>query len=62
VSHLIQTATYFVQVCLAYLVMLAAMTYNVWICIAAVLGFAIGYFMVGWRKQPGSGEEETGCH
>jgi len=35
------------QVFLGYLLMLAFMTYNVWVCIAVILGAGVGYFLFG---------------
>ncbi|XP_032241961.1 high affinity copper uptake protein 1 [Nematostella vectensis] len=44
-SLLIETVLYTVQIVLLYLLMLVAMTYNVWLFIAVVLGSGTGYFM-----------------
>ena len=43
--HLISTILMGIQTTLGYLLMLASMTYNVWIFISIVLGTLIGYFM-----------------
>lgn len=48
-AHLIQTILHMIQVFLGYLLMLAFMTYNAWICIAVVLGSGLGYFLFGWK-------------
>ncbi len=37
-AHLLQTGLYFVQVLVAYFLMLAFMTYNFWICLSILLG------------------------
>lgn len=49
--HSFQTFLHIVQVILSYFLMLIFMTYNVWLCIAVVLGAAIGYFLFGWKKS-----------
>ena len=35
---------------LAYLLMLAFMTYNIWFCLAVVLGSGLGYFVFAWLR------------
>lgn len=37
-AHLLQTTFYFMQVLIAYFLMLAFMTYNFWICLSILLG------------------------
>ncbi|XP_061386841.1 high affinity copper uptake protein 1-like [Musca vetustissima] len=49
--HLIQTSINVIQVILSYLLMLVFMTYNYWLCMAVVLGLAVGYLFFGWIKQ-----------
>jgi len=49
-SHFIQTLLHCIQLALSYLLMLIVMTYNVWPCLAVVLGCTIGYFLFGWQK------------
>ncbi|XP_038206845.1 high affinity copper uptake protein 1-like [Zerene cesonia] len=49
-GHIYQTGLYFVQAWVSYILMLVFMTYNVWLCLALVLGLALGYFLFGWRK------------
>ncbi|MPC39538.1 High affinity copper uptake protein 1 [Portunus trituberculatus] len=51
VDHGIQTLLHMVQMIVSYLLMLIFMTYNVWLCIATVLGAGLGYFLFGWRKS-----------
>ncbi|XP_026332833.1 high affinity copper uptake protein 1-like isoform X2 [Hyposmocoma kahamanoa] len=50
-AHIIQTLLHFVQSTSSYILMLVFMTYNVWLCLALVLGLAVGYFFFGWRKN-----------
>ncbi|KAL1132031.1 hypothetical protein AAG570_011639 [Ranatra chinensis] len=51
INHAIQTLLHIVQITLSYFLMLIFMTYNVWLCIAVVLGAAVGYFLFGWKKS-----------
>ena len=48
--HLLQTVLHMLQVFLGYLLMLAFMTYNVWLCVAIILGAGSGYFLFGWNS------------
>ncbi|VVC92311.1 unnamed protein product [Leptidea sinapis] len=50
-QHIIQTCLYFVQATVSYLLMLIFMTYNVWLCLALVLGLAVGFFFFGWKRS-----------
>ncbi|XP_068619203.1 high affinity copper uptake protein 1-like [Battus philenor] len=50
-GHVVQTLLHIVQSTASYILMLVFMTYNVWLCIALVLGLAVGYFFFGWRKS-----------
>ncbi|XP_077163209.1 protein SLC31A2 isoform X2 [Paroedura picta] len=43
--HSTQTLLHVVQVVLGYLVMLAVMSYNVWIFLGVIVGSAIGYYV-----------------
>ncbi|NXY23011.1 COPT2 protein, partial [Atrichornis clamosus] len=43
--HVGQTLFHVVQVVLAYMVMLAVMSYNAWIFLGAVVGSTLGYFV-----------------
>ena len=52
IDHMLQTLMHMLQVFVSYLLMLAFMTYNVWIGIAVVLGAGIGYFVFASR-MPG---------
>lgn len=51
VMHLFQTFLHILQVTLSFLLMLIFMTYNTWLCLAVVLGAALGYFLFGWKKS-----------
>lgn len=48
--HAVQTLLHIVQIILSYFLMLIFMTYNVWLCLAVVLGAGVGYFVFGWKK------------
>lgn len=50
-DHGVQTFLHVVQMIVSYFLMLIFMTYNGWLCIAVVLGAALGYFLFGWRKS-----------
>lgn len=50
-AHALQTALHALQSTLSYLLMLVFMTYNVWLCLAVVLGLTLGYFLFGWRRS-----------
>ncbi|KAL3994843.1 Ctr copper transporter family protein [Acanthocheilonema viteae] len=43
--RIVQSSLYFTQILLAYILMLIAMTFNVWIILGIVAGEAIGYFL-----------------
>lgn len=58
-SHLIQTLLHIVQVTVSYVLMLAVMTFNVWLIIAIVLGAGVGYFFFGWRP---AAEQTEHCY
>ncbi|XP_049782464.1 high affinity copper uptake protein 1-like isoform X2 [Schistocerca cancellata] len=49
--HFFQTFLHVVQIILSYFLMLIFMTYNVWLCMAVVIGAALGYFLFGWKKS-----------
>lgn len=49
--HGFQTLLHIVQIVLSYFLMLIFMTYNVWLCLAVVIGAAVGYFLFGWKKS-----------
>lgn len=49
-AHAIQTLLHIIQVTVSYMLMLVFMTYNVWLCLAVVIGAGLGYFLFGWRR------------
>lgn len=49
--HLYQSFLHLIQVTLSLMLMLVFMTYNVWLCLAVVLGAMVGYFLFGWKKS-----------
>ena len=49
-AHVVQSLLHMFQVFLGYLLMLAFMTYNVWVCVAVVVGSGVGYFLFGWKS------------
>ena len=61
-GHLALTVLQGVQVTLAYLLMLIFMTYNVWLCLATVLGAVIGYWAFGWRRIVLLQHDAEPCH
>lgn len=46
-KHLSDTFLYGIQLTISYMLMLAVMTYNVWITASVVIGAVIGYFLFG---------------
>ncbi|KAI8750790.1 high affinity copper uptake protein 1 [Biomphalaria glabrata] len=49
-GHFLQTFLHIVQVFISYCLMLVFMTYNVWLCLAVILGAGLGYFLFGWKR------------
>ncbi|CAG5117541.1 unnamed protein product [Candidula unifasciata] len=49
-SHFLQTLLHVIQVFISYCLMLVFMTYNVWLCVAIILGAGAGYFTFGWKR------------
>lgn len=49
--HFFQTCLHMVQFFISYLLMLVFMTYNVYFCIAVLIGAGVGYFLFGWYKS-----------
>ena len=47
--HLLQTLLHGIQFVIGYWLMLAAMTFSVWLLIAIVLGSMFGYFLFHWN-------------
>ncbi|XP_012250678.1 high affinity copper uptake protein 1-like [Athalia rosae] len=48
--HILQTFLQMIQIVISYFLMLIFMTYNVWLCVAIVLGGAIGYWLFAWQR------------
>ncbi|XP_074599683.1 high affinity copper uptake protein 1-like isoform X1 [Brevipalpus obovatus] len=48
--HISQSLLHVLQVTTSYVLMLGFMTFNVWICLAIVLGAGHGYFAFCWRR------------
>lgn len=49
VGHFTSTLLYMLQVLFAYLLMLAFMLFNVWICLAIIFGAAAGHFLLAQK-------------
>lgn len=50
-THWYQTLLHMLQVTISFLLMLIFMTFNVWLCIAVVLGAGVGYFIFFARSE-----------
>ncbi|GFR62702.1 high affinity copper uptake protein 1, partial [Elysia marginata] len=46
--HLVQTILHVFEVALTYCLMLLFMTFNLWVCLAVVLGAGLGHFLFAW--------------
>ena len=49
-SHVLQSVLHTVQVTASYLLMLAVMTFNVYLGLSVVIGAGIGYFCFCWKR------------
>jgi copper transporter 1 len=58
-AHLLQTLIYFVQITLAYSLMIVFMTLNVWLCISLLFGLTLGYLLFAKLRFLSDTEE---CH
>ncbi|XP_063710862.1 protein SLC31A2-like [Symsagittifera roscoffensis] len=47
-EHLMQTVLHLIQMSLGYLLMLVVMTFNVWLFVAVIFGYTVGFFLFGW--------------
>jgi len=47
-NHLLQTILHMAQLFLGYCVMLAVMTFNVWLGLSVLAGAGLGYLLIGW--------------
>ena len=45
IDHLKKTCLFFVQFLVGYFLMLVAMTYNVWLFLAVIIGCSLGHFL-----------------
>ncbi|XP_043481597.1 high affinity copper uptake protein 1-like [Leptopilina heterotoma] len=57
IVHAIQTILHAIQAILGYFLMFIFMTYNVYLCIAVVLGMSFGYFLFAWQKSRSDNNE-----
>ena len=49
-AHAVQSVLHMLQVFISFTLMLAFMTFNVWICASIIAGAGLGYFIFCWRK------------
>lgn len=65
-DHLLQTVLHMLQILISYLLMLAVMTYNVWLLLGVVVGAGIGYFVVAFyvprKRQTSLSRMSEHCH
>ncbi|XP_065169676.1 high affinity copper uptake protein 1-like [Atheta coriaria] len=59
--HGVQTLMHAIQFILSYFLMFIFMTFNVWLCLAVILGGGVGYFLFGWKKTS-VGDLTEHCH
>lgn len=60
--HIIQSLLYVVQVGMAYMLMLIAMSYNGWLYLAVCFGAGIGYYLFGACRSGVFGDQSDNCH
>lgn len=60
-DHAFQTLLQIIQIGLSYLLMLIFMTYNVWLCLAVIIGAGLGYFLFGGAKSRLTSADDY-CH
>ncbi|CAJ0573548.1 unnamed protein product, partial [Mesorhabditis spiculigera] len=48
-AHLVQVLLFFIQITLGYLLMLAFMTFSIWVGLAIAIGSGIGFYFFGSR-------------
>ncbi|XP_054156817.1 high affinity copper uptake protein 1-like [Oppia nitens] len=62
-AHMWQTLLHMIQIFISYILMLAFMYFNAWLCLAIILGSGVGYFAIGTRKNnPYSTFDDDHCH
>ncbi|VDP92021.1 unnamed protein product [Echinostoma caproni] len=59
--HLLQTFLHMIQMFISYMLMLIVMTYNVYMLIAVLLGFTLGYYIFS-RNRPLMLRSPQCCH
>lgn len=59
--HFIQTLLHILQMGISYLLMLIAMTFNVYLFLAVILGAGLGHLLFGWRRTTVIDRDEH-CH
>ncbi|TGZ59498.1 hypothetical protein CRM22_009008 [Opisthorchis felineus] len=59
--HMVQTLLHLIHMFIAYMLMLVVMTYNVYMLIAVISGFTLGYFAFA-RQRPLLLRSHTCCH
>ena len=52
--HGINTLIHTTQIAMGYILMLAVMTFNLWIIMSILLGSAVGFFIFGWKRRASS--------
>ena len=62
--HIIQSLLHVIQVGVAYILMLIAMTYNAWLFFAVIFGSGLGYFIFSKVRHLSSPfrESQDHCH
>ncbi|XP_051162745.1 high affinity copper uptake protein 1-like [Leptopilina boulardi] len=57
IVHAVQTILHAIQAILGYFLMFIFMTYNVYLCIAVIIGMSVGYFIFAWQKTGNNNNE-----
>jgi len=50
ILHLTQTFLHLIQLVLGYLLIIAVLTVNLWLCVSIVAGGVLGYFLFAWLQ------------
>lgn len=56
IHNLLDSVMHIVIITIGYLLMLAVMSFNLWILIAVIAGEGIGYFIFGWARRTPSAD------